>query len=276
MSTNGAPTGNGMEHPPEPAHQAAMAHQRAHPPAHPAAPAHPPEPQRHRRTKRHRRTHRSTQRHRRSHRPRQSQWNTSHVRERSASGTAHVRGQRPTGGNRPAGGGYRPTGTGRRSATGGCRSAGGGYRSTRGCRCARGCRRCGAARRPLHARVAATRYQRGGCRDGAQRNSGSAQPSAGNYSDVEPIGDRHQPQLLFSHWCSRTTYPYRSRLLTTESIGSRAGVEHEPRRTAPFPNGDFWRCLPVGAARRALPQQPPATWTNVPGHPRMHRIDFPS
>jgi hypothetical protein len=56
----------------------------------------------HRSTHRHRRSHRSTHRHRRSHRsthrnrPRQSQRNTSHVREWSASRTAHARYRRCT------------------------------------------------------------------------------------------------------------------------------------------------------------------------------------
>jgi hypothetical protein len=45
----------------------------------------------------------------------------------------------------------------------------------------------------------------------AQSYSGSAQPSAGNYLDVEPTKDRHQHQLLYSgsdisaiKCCSRT------------------------------------------------------------------------
>ena len=37
--------------------------------------------------------------------------------------------------------------------------------------------------------------------------------------------------------------------LTTESIGSRADVEYEPRRTAPCPNGDVRCRLSVGAVR---------------------------
>jgi hypothetical protein len=37
--------------------------------------------------------------------------------------------------------------------------------------------------------------------------------------------------------------------LTTESIGSRADVGYEPRRTAPCPNGDVRCRLRIGAAR---------------------------
>ncbi len=54
------------------------------------------------------------------------------------------------------------------------------------------------ARLPLDARVT-TRNQRGGRRVGAQRDSNSAQPNAGNNFDVEPIDDRHQRQLSFIH-----------------------------------------------------------------------------
>jgi hypothetical protein len=151
-------------------------------------------------TRRNRRN-RSTHRNRgsRRNRPRQSHRNTSHVGEWTASRTA------------------------------------------RAC-----CRRCttGLARRRLGASVA-TGYQRGGRNVRAQRCSDRAQASSdSNYSDVESIKDRHRRRLhsfALRHsafkWCSRTACRPEVAARRPRQL-SEATVDHAPRRTTPFPNGD--------------------------------------
>ena len=154
----------------------------------------------------------------RTHRNRRSYWRTH--RDRSADGNGRTHGYRSanrngsahrhwrTNGNRRThwngrDNGHRPRqGHGNTSHVSEWSTSGTARGSSRS---ACDCRRCSVARRRLETLVSA-RHQRGGRRARAQRQGGSAQPSAGNHFDAGPIGDRHNVNsLIFAQIRTQST-----------------------------------------------------------------------